>query len=99
MIGPSHVGTGNEGLFPLGRIVATPGALAVLAPEDILLALQRHAAGDWGEVDALDEEANNAAVRSGGRLLSAYLSADGLGFWVITEADRAATTVLLPEEY
>lgn len=99
MINSFDSGTGSEGLFPLGRIFATPGALAVLGPEDILLALHRHAAGDWGDVGEEDKKANQAALKDGARLLSAYVSRAGVSFWVITEADRSVTTVLLPGEY
>lgn len=84
---------------PLGQIVATPAALGALTRPDVVAALRRHAAGDWGEVDAHDRAANDDALRTGGRLLSAYRSAGGTTFWVITEADRSVTTVLLPEDY
>lgn len=90
-------------LFALGRVVATPGAFALATSSDANLAalhvlLSRHHAGDWGTVDASDWRANDAAVRDGDRLLSAYVL-DGERVWIITEADRSATTVLLPEEY
>ena len=85
--------------FRLGRIVATPNALAKLTQEDILLALQRHQAGDWGDVDEADREANERALLEGTRLLSVYSSAAGVKFWIITERDRSVTTVLLPEDY
>jgi hypothetical protein len=85
--------------FALGRTVATPGALAALTGEDIARALSRHQSGDWGELDPFDREENEAALSEGFRLLSAYNSAGGTRFWVITQADRSATTVLLPEEY
>jgi len=61
--------------------------------------LQRHAAGDWGEVDAHDKTKNEYSLQHGFRLLSAYRLADGTKIWIITEADRSATTLLLPEEY
>lgn len=86
-------------LFALGRLVATPGALEAIDRETALKAIRRHATGDWGELDAEDKAANDAALKSGGRLLSRYLSAAGEPFWIITEADRSATTVLLPDEY
>jgi len=85
--------------FELGRIVATPGALEVLAPEETLVLLRRHAAGDWGEVDAHDRRANNRALKDGTRILSAYVSASGERVWIITEADRSSTCLLLPSEY
>ena len=84
---------------PLGRTVATPAALAAVSPVDIADALRRHASGDWGEVDPDDRAANDDALRSGERLLSVYRSANGTTFWVLTEADRTATTVLLPDDY
>jgi hypothetical protein len=84
--------------FPLGRLVATPGALAALDPAQLLTVIGRHAAGDWGDLDREDRAANDAALRHGTRLLSAY-ALDGARVWIITEADRSATTVLLPEEY
>ncbi len=84
---------------PLGQTVATPSALSVLSQSDIVAALRRHAAGDWGEVDAHDRAANDEALMSGERILSVYRSATGTTFWVITEADRSVTTVLLPDDY
>lgn len=88
---PQHV--------PLGQTVATPAALGVLSQTDIVAALRRHAAGDWGEVDDEDRAANDDALRTDGRLLSVYRAANGTTFWVITEADRSVTTLLLPEDY
>lgn len=87
--------------FELGRILSTPGALEAFkrAGEHPLAYLQMHAAGDWGIVGKEDWEANNQSVEDGTRILSAYRLKDGTKVWVITEADRSATTVLLPEEY
>lgn len=87
-------------LFTLGRCVATPGALAMLDDNraSVIDLLARHVRGDWGDLEAEDIAANNAAVADGDRLLSAYQLARGR-VWVITESDRSATTVLLPEEY
>lgn len=95
--------------FSLGRVVATPGALAALekvgkAPIDYL---QRHARGDWGEALCQeDKQANAEALRHGTRLLSAYLLPDEVKLWIITDGvinpdtgERHATTLLLPEEY
>lgn len=87
--------------FPLGQIVATPGALQALAasgetPEPLLL---RHVTGDWGDVCQEDREANETALVHGKRLLSSYRTAKREKIWVITEADRSATTLLLPDEY
>lgn len=85
--------------FPLGQVVVTSNALSVLNADDIASALRRHVSGDWGEVDAEDHEANERDLRDGERLLSVYRSIQGVKFWVITEWDRSATTVLLPEDY
>lgn len=85
--------------FPLGRLVATPNALENIPNPDILAALQRHLTGDWGDVDEHDREENELSIKEGFRLLSVYRSAKGVKFWIITEADRSFTTVLLPEDY
>jgi hypothetical protein len=84
----------------LGRLLATPGALARLADAGVSPAalLVRHMAGDWGDVDADDRRANDRAVRDGDRVLSAYQTSAGR-VWLITEWDRSITTLLLPEEY
>lgn len=87
--------------LPLGRLLATPGALH--ACEEAGAKLQdyivRHARGDWGEVDAEDRAANDWSVTNQARVLSAYTLLTGVRIWIITEADRSATTALLPEEY
>lgn len=87
--------------FNLGQLLSTPGAIeaAERTGESLSTFLARHAAGDWGVVDAEDKAANDRAVVVGARLLSAYLLNDGTKLWIISEADRAATTVLLPDEY
>jgi hypothetical protein len=85
--------------FRLGRIVATPNALAKLTQPDILTAIQRHQAGDWGDIGDDDREENELSLREGFRLFSVYHSFSGVKFWVITEADRSTTTVLLPADY
>lgn len=87
--------------FPLGQTVATPGALDALeaSGQTPLEFLKRHVRGDWGEVDEEDSEANDNALESGDRVLSAYRTRRGDRIWIITEADRSATTILLPEEY
>ncbi len=92
--------------FMLGRLVATPAALQALqesgqTPEFFL---QRHANGDWGEVDSEDWKLNDQALTDGSRIVSAYRTLKGTRIWVITEATddrghRAATTILLPEDY
>ena len=88
-------------LFPLGQIVATPGALDALqqAGHTAQEFLARHSAGDWGELSAEDRQENTFAVARSLRLLSAYRLSTGVKIWLITEADRSATTVLLPEDY
>ncbi len=87
--------------FPLGHMVATPGALEALARagETPLPYLARHATGDWGELGQDDKAENESSLRDGLRILSAYRLADDTRIWIITEADRSATTILLPEEY
>ena len=87
--------------FPLGRIVATPGAGAALADagDDPLPFLARHRAGDWGDLDKSDKEENERSIFAGCRLLSAYELSDQTKIWIITEADRSSTCILLPEEY
>ena len=85
--------------FPLGFIVITPNALDQLTPADTHRGLQRHQAGDWGELDEHDRQENDTALRTGLRLLSAYRASNGVTYWIITEADRSATTLLMPEDY
>jgi hypothetical protein len=87
--------------FQLGQTVATPGALDALqrSNETPWAFLVRHLAGDWGDVCLEDREANDEAVRDGSRILSAYTLKTGEKIWVITEADRSVTTILLPDEY
>jgi hypothetical protein len=82
-------------------VLATPGVIeaAERAGDDLMNIIRRHAAGDWGTVGPEDRRANERALRDGSRLLSAYLLRDGTKVWVITEADRSATTILLPDEY
>lgn len=86
--------------FPLGNLVATPGAMGVLDgnQEVILKMLNRHVTGDWGELDEDDRQTNECALQSGGRIFSTYTELD-TKFYVITESDRSLTTILLPEEY
>jgi len=87
--------------FPLGRIVATPGALAALQaagqqPHEFLV---RHMCGDWGELSEEDRQENELSWCEGFRILSAYHTRLGEKLWIISEADRSATTILLPSEY
>lgn len=88
-------------LLSLGQVVATPGALKAFetsgqTARDFLV---RHAKGDWGDVDAEDKQANDAALVDGSRVLSSYRLRNGVKIWIITEADRSSTCCLLPEEY
>ena len=87
--------------FCLGRVVATPGALRALeeANQNPFEFLARHQAGDWGELCEEDKRENEFSVRNGFRILSAYRTRNNTKIWVITEADRSATTLLLPDEY
>lgn len=85
--------------FPLGQTVITRGALTELHPADVYDCMLRHARGDWGECCAQDAAENELALREGFRLLSVYHDRQGVKFYIITEADRSATTILLPEEY
>jgi hypothetical protein len=87
-------------LFALGFVCATPHALEVLTPEEIRRAVARHSRGDWGDLDKDDWTENEEALRHGSRLFSVYPVERGNGrFWVITEADRSVTTVLMPSDY
>ena len=88
------------GHLPLGKVVATLGALILLseAGKDAFSYLARHTAGDWGNLCAFDRRQNRIALRNGSRVLSSYPVGAGR-VWIITEADRSVTTILLPEEY
>lgn len=83
----------------LGQLFATPNALEQIPNEDIQAGLTRHIRRDWGDVCQEDWKANDQALIRGRRLLSAYKSASGVKFWIITEADRSVTTVLMPSDY
>jgi hypothetical protein len=87
--------------FELGQIVATPAALESLreSGQDGSEFLSRHVRGDYGEMPAEDVAANDEAIRDGARVMSAYTTLKGKRIWVITEADRSVTTLLLPEDY
>jgi hypothetical protein len=95
---PSLVIALNTLKFPLGQVVITPNAQGTLDPADVQQGLSRHARGDWGEVCPDDREQNELSLNEGYRLLSVYRSGDKR-FWIITEADRSVTTVLMPEDY
>jgi len=85
--------------FELGQTVATANAASTLDPRDITKALNRHSTGDWGDVSPADWAENELSLQEGFRLFSVYHAEDGTKFWIITEADRSVTTVLLPEDY
>src|SRR5262245_27867924 len=96
----------KKNLFKVGHVVATPGFVVLMGDKDDHLLhmrtahefLTRHVTGDWGEVCREDAQSNDAAVKEGARILSAY-TLNGQKFWIITEWDRSVTTFLLPEEY
>ena len=85
--------------FSPGKLAATPGVLARIDREVLLASYVRHLCCDWGDLSQPDQRENDRALTHGGRLLSAYHDRLGQKFWIITEADRSATTFLLPEEY
>ncbi|WP_081075374.1 hypothetical protein [Burkholderia anthina] len=87
--------------FELGRILATPAALSVVANANVSIVhlLSRHVCGDWGDLSDSDREQNELAVKAGARLLSSYVLANGQTVWLITEWDRSVTTLLLPGDY
>jgi hypothetical protein len=80
-------------------VFLTRGVVERINKEDYCHALRRHIVGDWGEVSLEDWKSNDEALRDGSRLLSVYFDRHSNKFWIITEADRSATTILLPEEY
>lgn len=89
-------------LFALGQVVATPAALEALRLHaiDPMELLTRHVTGDWGELHAEDAAQNEIGVLCGNRILSAYAMGEtSLPLWILTEADRSVTTLLLPEDY
>ncbi|WP_432381195.1 hypothetical protein [Duganella sp. P38] len=88
-------------LFALGQVVATPAALNAIAELGLspLALIHRHVTGDWGDLGADDQHQNHIAVRSGLRVFSSYKLSAATKIWIITEADRSSTTLLLPNEY
>jgi len=98
---------GKQVSFNLGPIVSTPGALEALQRNEMtgMELLARHVRGDWGELCDEDKQANDAAIQTGARIMSAYTLPDGEKLWLITDAEiddqhhRQATTFLLPDEY
>jgi hypothetical protein len=87
--------------FQLGRLPSTPGVLRALEKNNqgVLEFIQRHATGDWGDVCEEDRKENELSLKHGFRLISVYSLNDGTKIWIISEANRSATTLLLPEEY
>jgi len=92
---------GHPPLFRLGTLWITTGAILALveANQSALVFLIRHAYADWGEMEQEDKRANDIALRDGGRLFSAYTLSTGQRLWIITEANRSTTTLLIPMEY
>lgn len=85
--------------FPLGKTVITRNALSTLHADDVRDAMRRHARGDWGECCPEDWQENELSLQQEFRILSVYRDRNSVKFWIITEADRSVTTVLLPEDY
>lgn len=90
-------------LFEYGQIAVTPGVIQALACADgmriFMELVQRHLSGDWGDLGDFDKGENEKALKTSARIFSSYKVRDNLKIWIITEADRSATTLLLPEEY
>ena len=93
-----NIPTVKAAKFPLGQIVITSNAAAILDSGPVNEGLRRHAAGDWGDVCPEDASLNDEALKAGDRLLSVYGNGERR-FWIITESDRSVTTVLMPEDY
>jgi hypothetical protein len=89
----------HEQLFSIGQVFATPALLEQITRAEIEVGLDRHASGDWGDIDTDDASENERALSDGSRIFSAFTSSNGIKFWIITEADRSSTTVLLPSDY
>ena len=85
--------------FPLGQVVITPAAQSAIPDVEVRTALNRHVAGDWGDLGEADKAENELSLKEGFRLLSSYCASDGTKFWIISEADRSVTTILLPDDY
>lgn len=88
----------STSLFFTGQIVGTPGVMETFTVEQRANCFKRHISGDWGNVDDHDKHVNDHALNNGERLLSSYVLPEGK-LWIITEADRSVTTLLLPDEY
>lgn len=98
MVLPTNGSEDTTPLFKVGMVVITASAEQMLSPAQYLNALRRHVRGDWGEMCEEDLKANDQALENGGRLFSSYPEG-GTKFWIITESDRSATTILLPSDY
>lgn len=85
--------------FEAGQLAITPGAQNLIPAKEVQVALNRHVTGDWGDVCEEDQAQNDWALSNAARLISVYESGAGERFWIITEADRSSTTILLPSEY
>lgn len=88
-------------LFDTGRVLVTCRVAGIMedSADEIMACMDRHIQADWGDLSHEDRQANDHALGDGGRLLSAYNLSSGVKIWIITEADRSSTTILLPEEY
>lgn len=97
----THQNVQKNPLFDLGKTVVTPAAIEALQQSGVSAAslLRRHQCGDWGDLDNENKDRNNAALRGGSRLFSSYRITEAIKIWLITEADRSVTTLLLPEDY
>lgn len=97
----SHTPGDTRPRFALGQVVATPGALAALEEAGVVPAvlLARHQSGDWGDVGPEDSAENEFSLGRHLRVFSVYRLTDTITVWIITEADRSATTILLPDDY
>lgn len=91
--------TGIIARFPTGKFRITPAADCALSQTDTLVGLIRHLSCDWGELNEHDWRQNDAALKNGSSLLSRYVTPEGTVFWIITEHDRSATTILLPNDH
>ena len=85
--------------FSLGAVVITPNAQSTIHPEDVRTSLSRHVRGDWGDTGPEDTAENEFSLGKNLRLFSVYHDRAGIKFWIITEADRSSTCILLPEDY
>lgn len=89
----------SHSTFELGQVVATQNAFDTIPTIDVMSALSRHGQGDWGELGEEDRLVNEQSLLDGGRLMSVYTASNHVRFWIITEADRSSTCILLPEDY